>query len=213
MPRLRVRVFQILISENGDNAGATWKFRVYVNGQGKEWNPQNVEDTTTYPLGMEWELYVADDGVLAIDTGGYEEDRPGFPTYDDHDAIFSINRRHSAADNWGIGAPPAAGIGEQSISYTLYYSIEKLDPEVQILDLKEWGRAYIDQSVKRLEEKVNANDVYSDTKHQERDRQIIETLKKMKEDEVTQHLIGRVLGQGWRVVTIMSESRIVISRG
>ncbi|MCA8997347.1 MAG: hypothetical protein KDA80_10175 [Planctomycetaceae bacterium] len=212
MPRLRVRVFQILISENGDNLGATWKFRVYVNGEEKQWNPGNVEDTSTHSLGMEWELFVADDGVLAIDTGGYEEDAPGFPTFDDHDAIFSINRRHSASDNWGIGASPAAGTGEQSIAYTLYYSVEKLDAEVQILNLKEWGKAYVDQSVKRLEAKIAKKDLYVSEGLLERDKKRVAELKAMSEKQLAEHLIGRVIGQGWSIVSL-SDSQIVISRG
>lgn len=212
MPRLRVRAFQILISENGDNLGATWKFRVYVNGEERQWNPGNVEDNSTHSLGMEWELFVADDGVLAIDTGGYEEDSPGFPSFDDHDAIFSINRRHSVTDNWGVGAPPAAGTGQESISYTLYYSVERLPPEVKILDLKQWGKEYIETSVAKLEAKVATKEVYSQSEFIERDKKRIMELKSMSEKEITQHLIGRVLGKGWSVIAV-SETQITIARG
>lgn len=212
MPNLRVRVYQILISENGDNAGATWKFRTYVNGEEKQWNPGNVEDTTTYPLGMEWELFVADDGVLAIDTGGYEEDQPGPPFFDDHDAIYSINRRHSASDNWGIGTSPAAGTGEQSISYTLYYSVEKLNPEVQILDLVTWAAEYKQKSINRLQAKVSKEEDYEDAKYLERDRKLLDTLKKLEGKKLVQKMIGHVIGQGWKVLSI-SDSQVVISRG
>lgn len=216
MPNLRVTFDQIDIKENGDSAGATWKFEMFVNGQGRSWHPANVEDNTTYPLnGYSWDMYVPENGVLAIDTGGYEEDSPGFPLFDDHDRIYGINCEHSKQDNWGQGSRAEAAKGGEQIAYTIHYTVQKLEPQVEVLEIAYWVESYIESCQFRLAAKRKAatdtgiiNIPASETK-------AIAWLNQFKgkpQQEQLQYLTSHVISQGWKLDS-SSPTQVTISRG
>lgn len=216
MPNLRVTFDKIDIQENGDSAGATWKFEMYVNGQGKSWHPANVEDHTTYALeGYSWDLYIPENGVLAIDTGGYEEDSPGFPLFDDHDRIYGINRQHTKQDNWGQGLQAAVAQGGEEITYTIYYTVEKLELQVEMLEPAEWIKSYIEACQLRLAAKRKATSDSGITTAPENETKAVAWLNQFKgksQQEQLQYLLSHVLSQGWKIES-SSPTQVVISRG
>lgn len=216
MPNLSITFNKIDIKENGDTAGATWKFEMYVNGQGKSWHPANVEDNTTYALeGYSWDLYVPENGVLALDTGGYEEDSPGFPLFDDHDRICSINCEHTKHDNWGEGIQSAASAGGGEISYTIYYTVQILEPQVETLEPAHWIKSYIEASQSRLLAKQKAtlnNGIIDPLESETKAAAWLNQFKEKPQHEQLQFLLSHVISQGWKVES-SSDTEVIISRG
>ena len=214
MPNLRVTVDKIDIGENGDTAGATWKFEMSVNGQGKSWHPANVEDNATYALdGYIWDLYVPENGVLALNTGGYEEDSPGFPLFDDHDRICGINHEHTKHDNWGEGAQCATAQGGEEISYSIYYTVHKLEKQVELLEPANWIKSYIEACQSRLGTKRKATS--DSTEPLGSETKAVTWLNQFKgksQDEQLEYLLSHVIGQGWKIES-SSATQILISRG
>lgn len=215
MPNLRITFEKINIQENGDTAGATWKFEIYVNGQGKSWHPANVEDNTTYDLdGYIWDVYVPENGVLALDTGGYEEDSPGFPLFDDHDRIYGINREHTKQDNWGQGSQCVPALGGTEIAYTINYTVQKLALQVEKLEPASWIKSYVEACEFRLDAKkadgdssVN-NAIESNTKS----AVWLNQFKVKPQHEQLQYLLSHVISQGWKIDS-SSDTQVIISRG
>lgn len=216
MPNLRVTFDKIDIKENGDTAGATWKFEIFVNGQGKSWHPVNVEDNTTYALeGYSWDLYVPENGVLALDTGGYEQDSPGFPMFDDHDRIYGINRQHTKHDNWGHGAQSASADGGEGISYTIYYTVQLLKAQVELLEPAEWIKSYIEVCEFRLAVKQKARSDSGITDAFDSETRASEWLNQFKvkpQDEQLQYLLSNAISHGWKIES-SSDTQVIISRG
>ena len=216
MPNLRITFEKINIQENGDTAGATWKFEISVNGQGKSWHPANVEDNTTYALdGYSWDVYVPENGVLALDTGGYEEDSPGFPLFDDHDRIYGINREHTKHDNWGQGSQCVPALGGAEIAYTINYTVQKLAPLFELLEPADWIKSYIEACEFRLDAKQKAdtdsginNAVESNT----RSAAWLNQFKVKPQHEQLQYLLSHVIRQGWKIES-SSATQVIISRG
>ena len=216
MPNLRITFDKIDVRENGDTAGATWKFEIYVNGQGKSWHPANVEDNTTYSLeGYSWDVYVPEKGMLAIDTGGYEQDSPGFPLFDDHDRIYGINRVHTNHDNWGQGSQCVQALGGEAINYTIYYTVEKLEQQVELLEPADWIKSYIEACEVRLAAKQKAIRDSNITNALESETKAAAWLNQFKvkpQDEQLQYLLSHVISQGWKIES-KSESQVIMSRG
>lgn len=216
MPNLRITFDKIDIAENGDTAGATWKFEISVNGQGKSWHPVNVQDNTTYALeGYSWDLYVPENGILALDTGGYEQDSPGFPLFDDHDRIYGINRIHNKYDNWGQGTQCAPAQGGENIAYTIYYTVQKLEPQVESLEPANWIKSYIEASQLRLAAKQKSATDSSVTDVLESETRAAAWLKHFKvkpQHEQLEYLLNHVVSQGWKIES-SSETQVIISRG
>lgn len=216
MPNLRVTFDKIDIRENGDTAGATWKFEMSVNGQGKSWHPANVEDNTTYALeGYSWDLYVPENGVLALNTGGYEQDSPGFPLFDDHDWINGIDREHTKHDNWGQGYQSAPAQGGEEISYIIYYTVQKLEPQVELLEVAEWIKSYIEVCQLRLGAKRIALTDIGITDAAESETRAVVWLNQFKgkpQHEQLEYLLSHVISQGWKIES-KSETQVIISRG
>lgn len=222
MPNIRVNFHKIEIRQNGDTQGATWKFNMYVNGQRQEWNPGNVEDHTAYNLGHKFELFVDDNSALSIDTGGYEEDSPGFPTYDDHDTIWGIgplNFTKNDAPPWGVGSHYRDGRGQSDISYQILFSIDVLPAIVQVIEIKDWEAAYINTVQKRIQEKekalsnlthelVESNNLNVNIQQQ---KNSLEHFQAMQENDKIEFLLSRVVGQGWKIEQ-MTSSQVIISR-
>lgn len=154
MPVLRVRFYQIDIGENGDGAGATWRFRTFVNGAEQQWNPANTKDNSSYGLNIDYpNVAVANTGTLKIDTGGYEEDG----LLEANPPINSVNRSHSAADNWGVGDNAAAGSGGDGITYTIRYQVELKAPVVMKFDSAQaLIEDFLDRGRRRAENKRTA---------------------------------------------------------
>lgn len=216
MPNLRITFDKIDIKENGDTAGATWKFEMTVNGQGKSWHPANVEDNMTYALeGYSWDVYIPENGVLALNTGGYEEDSPGFPLFDDHDRIYGINREHTKHDNWGQGSQSAVAEGGEEISYTIYYTVDKLETQVELIEPADWIKSYIEACQSRLAAKQKATRDSGITDPLESETKAVVWLNQFKgkpQDEQLQYLLSHVISQGWKIES-NSETQVIISRG
>lgn len=219
MPNLKVTFYKIEIGENGDGAGATWKFNMYVNGESKLWAPANVSDNTSYNISYPFEKYVNDDGILSVDTGGYEDDGD----FADNAKINGIGPiDYKKSENWGVGSQKKDGNGDDGITYTISYLIEKLPPTVKLYqNPKDLVAEFISGAKTRANNKSDyantVSDDDSDIAAKKDSKDVLAKLNDLENSELKtqiEFVLGKKMQKGWKVVSFHSlDSILVLSRG
>lgn len=96
-----------------------------VNGREFKWprdGSKSVRPGGTYDVGVTFRLTMTEGETLAIYVNGVERDNPGFPLYDDHDAMGEVSSDYGSTTNWGAGSHDERSGGHRD--YTIHYVIE-----------------------------------------------------------------------------------------
>jgi hypothetical protein len=88
---------------------------------------RSMTDGQTININRAFTLTLTEGSNLSVFVNGTDEDSPGFPTFDDHDAMGTVQRNFSSATDWGRGSHSIRSTcpdGCYTISFTI--SVEQI---------------------------------------------------------------------------------------
>ncbi len=125
--RVGVTFTQITVHDDADPAaaGEIW-LNFNISGQTGRWpesGTKSVNSGNTLTINKRFEVILTETESLSVYVNGTDEDNPGFPLFDDHDAMGSVNRPYNTGQEWGKGSHSERSTCPDGC-YTIHYNID-----------------------------------------------------------------------------------------
>ncbi len=125
--RVGVTFTQITVHDDADPAagGEIW-LNFNISGQTGRWpdsGTKGVNSGSTLNINKRFEVTLSEGESLTIYVNGTDEDNPGFPLFDDHDPLGTVNRSYNTGQEWGKGSHSERSTCPDGC-YTIHYTID-----------------------------------------------------------------------------------------
>lgn len=125
--RVGVTFTQVTVHDDADPAaeGELWlDFNVSGStGRFPNSGTKSVNSGSTYSVNKRFEVILSETSRLTIFVNGTDEDNPGFPLFDDNDAMGTVSKEYVSANEWGKGSHSDRSSCPDGC-YTIHYNID-----------------------------------------------------------------------------------------